>query len=104
MTNKLPNICTISIHELTTQGLFERESVWVDTDLEKYHIGDQIQMIQSLVRRYTLGSTMHCERDLAVSKPWEAAAASEPENPAARLTAKGDNGPTSSSDLDYIKV
>lgn len=59
---------------------------------------------ESLERQHTLGSTMHCERDLAVSKQWEAAAASEPENPAARLTAKGDNGPTSSSNLNDNKV
>ena len=42
---------------------------------------------------------MHCVRVFAVSKQWEAAAATEPENPAATLTAKGDSGPISSSDL-----
>lgn len=50
-------------------------------------------------RRHTLGSTTHCDRLFAVSKQWEAAAATEPENPAARLTPKGDKGPISSSDL-----
>ena len=34
-----------------------------------------------------------------MSKPGDAAAATVPENPAARLTAKGDSGPISSSDL-----
>lgn len=46
-----------------------------------------------------MGSTTHCDRIFAVSKQWEAAAAILPENPAARLTAKGDRGPISSSDL-----
>lgn len=48
---------------------------------------------------HTFGRTVHCVLVLAVSKPWEAAAATEPETPAARLTAKGDNGPTSSFNL-----
>ena len=46
-----------------------------------------------------MGSTVHCDRVFAVSKQWEAAAATEPEKPAARLTAKGDSGPISSSVL-----
>lgn len=50
-----------------------------------------------------MGNTIHCDRLLAVSKEWEAAAATEPENPAARLTAKGDNGPISLSDLNILK-
>uniref|UniRef100_A0A7C9F8Z2 Uncharacterized protein n=1 Tax=Opuntia streptacantha TaxID=393608 RepID=A0A7C9F8Z2_OPUST len=36
---------------------------------------------------------MHWDRVLEVSKTWEAAAATAPENPAAMLTAKGDGGP-----------
>lgn len=49
--------------------------------------------------RGTLGSTVHNERHFAVSKKWETAPATEPENPAARLTAKGETGPTSSFTL-----
>lgn len=48
-----------------------------------------------LDKHHTLGKTVHCDRVLAVSNPWEAAAASDPETPAARLTAIGDTGPTS---------
>ena len=47
----------------------------------------------------TFGSITHCARVLAVSKLWDAAAAMAPENPAAMLTATGDKGPTSSSEL-----
>lgn len=50
-------------------------------------------------KKHTLGSTVHCDRLLAVSKQWDAAAAIEPENPAARQTDKGESGPISSSDL-----
>lgn len=46
-----------------------------------------------------MGSTVHCDRHLAVSKQWDAAAAMEPENPAARLTDRGESEPTSSLDL-----
>lgn len=53
---------------------------------------------------YTFGSTRHCDRHLAVSKEWDAAAAIEPENPAARLTAKGCNGPISSSELKVANI
>lgn len=52
---------------------------------------------------HTFGSTRHCDRHFAVSKEWDAAAAIEPENPAARLTAKGCNGPISSSELKSVK-
>lgn len=52
---------------------------------------------------HTFGSTVHCDLLLVVSKLWEAAAATEAENPAVRLTVKGDNGPTSSFNLGQDK-
>ena len=48
----------------------------------------------------TFGTTTHCDRPFAVSKVWEAAAATEPENPAAMLAAKGDTVPISSYALN----
>lgn len=45
---------------------------------------------------------MHCDRLLVVSKPCETAAAKAPETPAEKLTATGDNGPTSLSYLTDI--
>lgn len=54
------------------------------------------QKLRSRIKISTLGITIHCDRDLAVSKQWEPAAATTPENPAARLTARGSKGPTSS--------
>ena len=52
------------------------------------------------VKHYTLGKIVHCDRLLVVSNPCETAAAKAPETPAERLTATGDNGPTS---LSYLK-
>ena len=51
----------------------------------------------------TLGVTVHCERVLAVSNVCEAAAATTPEKPAARLEAKGGTGPASSKFLRGAK-
>lgn len=48
----------------------------------------------------TFGNITHCARVLAVSKLCDAAAATAPENPAARLMATGDKGPISSSELN----
>lgn len=59
--------------------------------------GTDIRQELLLVKHHTLGKTVHCDRLLVVSKGWEAAAAITPETPAARVTALGDNGPTSLS-------
>lgn len=56
------------------------------------------------VGKDTLGTTTHWDRVFAVSKGWEAAAAMAPENPAARLEARGETGPTSLIDLNNIKI
>lgn len=62
-----------------------------------------VPSLKAVKYKLTLGITVHCERLLAVSNVCEAAAATTPEKPAARLEAKGGTGPASSKFLRGAK-